>query len=128
MSSELTILALYGLICLIIVTFQAVAAMGQVGLPKLAGPRDDMPPITGMAGRLKRTVDNSVVAMVLFAPAILSLAAQDAFTSGTLLAAQIFVVARVLYVPAYISGVPYVRTLIWAAGFLSTAYLYLIAL
>ena len=130
MSSELSILALYGLLVIITILLNVLTAMGQVGLMTLGGARDNMPPLTGMAGRVARTLDNSVVAMALFAPAILLLSVQDTFTSGTLLAAQIFMVARVLFVPIYAFAVPvpFLRTVVWMAGFLATAYLYLLAI
>ena len=128
MSSELSILALYGLVVVVVVLVQVLAASGQVGLGALASPRDDVPELTGVAGRLERALKNSIVAMALFAPAILLLNAQNGFTTATLLAAQIFLVARVLYVIVYAAGIPWLRTLIWIAGFFATAYLYLMAL
>lgn len=130
MSSELTILALYGLLVVITILLNVLTAMGQVGLMTLGGARDDMAPLTGMAARVVRTLDNSVVAMALFAPAVLILDAKGGFTSGTLLAAQIFLIARVLFVPIYAFAVPvpFLRTVVWMAGFLATAFLYLAAI
>jgi uncharacterized MAPEG superfamily protein len=37
-------------------------------------------------------------------------------TTATAHAALIFFIARVAYVPAYISGVPMLRSLVWLAG------------
>jgi len=130
MSSELSILALYGLLVIVTVLLSVLTAMKQVGLMTLGGARENMPPLTGIAGRMARTLDNSIVAMTLFAPAILLLSVQNAFTSGTLLAAQIFIVIRVLFVPIYAFAVPvpFLRTVVWMAGFLATIYLYLMAL
>ena len=130
MSSELSILALYGLLVIITILLNVLTATGQVGLMTLGGARDNMAPLTGLAGRVARTLDNSVVAMALFAPAVLILAAKDGFTSGTLLAAQIFIIARVLFVPIYAFAipVPFLRTIVWMAGFLATAFLFLAAL
>lgn len=128
MADEITILALYGLFVLIVVVLQVLAAMSQVGLPELASPRDTTPPLTGTAGRVERALNNSVVALALFAPAVLILKVQDASTGGTLLAAQIFVIARILYVGVYVAGIPWLRTGIWMLGFLATAYLYLVPL
>lgn len=128
MSSELTILALYGIIVIVTLVLQVLAAMGQVGMAMLASPRDGMPPLTGVPGRLQRALDNSVTAMALFAPAILILHAQGGFTAKTLLTAQIFLIARILYVIAYAGGIPWLRTLIWACGFVATLVLYLMAL
>ena len=128
MADEITILALYGLFVLIVVVLQVLAAMSQVGLAELASPRDTTPPLTGTAGRVERALRNSVVALALFAPAVLILKMQDASTAGTLLAAQIFVIARILYVGVYVAGIPWLRTGIWMLGFLATAYLYLVPL
>lgn len=130
MSSELSILALYGLLIVVVVLLNVLTAMSQVGLMTLGGARDDMPALTGVAGRVERALTNSVVAMALFAPAILILSVKDAFTSGSLLAAQIFLIARVVFVPVYAFAipVPFLRTIVWMAGFLATIYLYLLAL
>lgn len=128
MSSELSILALYGLLVMITILVQVLAAANQVGLGALARPRDDMPMLVGVAGRMDRCQLNAVVALALFAPAILILDAKGGFTAGTLLAAQAFLLARLVYIVVYAAGIPWARTLIWIVGFLATAYLYLMAL
>ncbi|MDB2407153.1 MAPEG family protein [Jannaschia sp.] len=130
MSSELSILALYGLLLAVTVVLNVLTAMEQVGLMTLGGSRDEMPKLTGMAGRIARALDNSVVAMALFAPAILILAAREGFTGTTLLAAQIFLLARLAFVPIYAFSppVPFLRTGVWGVGFLATIVLYLAAL
>ena len=65
--------------------------------------------------------------MALFAPAILILSAKDAFTATTLLLAQIFLVARVIYVIVYIAGIPWIRTLAFVVSLLATLILYFLA-
>jgi uncharacterized MAPEG superfamily protein len=128
MSNELSILMLYGLLTVVVILVQVLAAAGQVGLPMLATPRDDMPKLTGVAGRLDRAQKNSIVAMVLFAPPVLVLALKSGFTAQSLMAAQIFLIARVLYIGVYVMGTPWLRTLVWIAGFLSTVWLYFLAM
>ena len=125
MSTELQILGLYGLVVIITILAQVLTAQAQVGLAMLAKPRDDMPKLLGIAGRMERAQLNSIVAMALFAPAILILAHKGLATSTTLLAAQVFLIARILYVVIYAMGLPWARTVLWLAGFLATAYLYL---
>jgi uncharacterized MAPEG superfamily protein len=125
MGSELGVLGLYGLFVVVTIVIQVLAAMMQVGLPTLLTARDDMADLTGVAGRLDRAQANSIVAMALFAPAVLILGHKGLTTSTTLLAAQAFLVARVLYVPVYALGLPGARTLIWAVGFVATAWLYI---
>jgi uncharacterized MAPEG superfamily protein len=128
MGSELGCLGLYGLVVIITIVIQAEAGRMQVGLPALLRPRDDLPNLTGVAGRLERAQLNSVVAMALFAPAVLILSQKGITTTTTVLAAQIFLVARVVYVPLYAFGLPGVRTLAWFAGVLATVWLYLVGL
>ncbi|MDF0602301.1 MAPEG family protein [Psychromarinibacter sp. C21-152] len=128
MGSELTVLALYGLLVLVTLLIQVLLALPNVGLSYLASPRDDGNRLSGVAGRAQRCLENSVTAMALFAPAVLILAAQDGFTANSLLAAQAFLIARLVYVPVYLAGIPWLRTLIWLVGFLATAWLYLMAL
>ena len=128
MSTELNILGLYGLVVIITILAQVLAAQAQVGLPMLLAPRDDGPKLIGVAGRLERAQLNSIVAMALFAPAILILAQKGISTSSTLLAAQAFLIARILYVPIYAMGLPWARTIAWLIGFLATALLYWLGL
>ncbi len=128
MTSELTILALFGLLVIVILLIQVLLAASEFGLSYLATPRDEKREQTGMGGRSLRCLENSVVAMALFAPAVLLLAVQDAFTGLTLLCAQAFLISRVLYSVVYLMGVPWLRTILWLVGFFATVYMYLVAI
>lgn len=128
MSSELNILALYGLYTALILLLQVTGAMSQLGMGYLLSSRDEHRTLTGITGRLDRALVNSVTAMALFAPAILILAVKEEFGTTTLTAAQAFLIARILYVPAYALKLTGVRTLLWLAGFAATVVLYLVAL
>ena len=79
------------------------------------GPRDDPPVQSRMGGRAARALANMQEAL----PVFLALALLNLYL-GTgdlaLTGATVFLVARVLYVPAYLAGIPGLRTLIWAAG------------
>lgn len=126
--TETTILAAYGLLVMATILLQVLGGMQQLSLGYLMSARDETRTVTGMTGRLKRALDNSVVAMALFAPAILILVILDRTSPSTLLAAQVFLVARVIYLPVYAFGIPAVRTFVWLAGFAATAILYFLAL
>lgn len=128
MSSELNILALYGLYTALVLLLQVTGAQSQLGMGYLLSSRDEHRTLTGITARLDRALTNSITAMALFAPAILLLHAKSAFGDSTLTAAQVFLVARVLYVPAYGFGLTGLRTLFWIVGFAATVILYLIAL
>lgn len=74
--------------------------------------RDVMPETTSITGRADRALVNATEAMILFFPLVfLSQNAQ-----GAVLGATIFVVARIIYVPLYLAGVPFLRTIAWVAG------------
>jgi uncharacterized MAPEG superfamily protein len=128
MSSELNILALYGLFTALVFLLQVTGAQSQLGMGYLLSSRDEHRTLTGITARLDRALTNSITAMALFAPAVLLLHAKGGFTPTTLTAAQVFLIARVLYVPSYGFGLTGLRTLFWIAGFAATVILYLIAL
>jgi uncharacterized MAPEG superfamily protein len=100
--------------------FQSVIAvlgtMLQVGLPKVAGNRDNMPAIEGWAGRAQRAHRNMLESVVLFA--ILVLVAQIAGKANptTTLGAELFFWARLAYAAAYLIGIPWLRTAVWGVS------------
>lgn len=126
--TETTILAAYGLLVLLTLLLQVIGGMQQLSLGYLLSSRDETRTVTGMTARLERALNNSLVAMALFAPAILILVVLDRTGSTSLLAAQVFLIARIVYLPVYALGIPAIRTLAWLTGFAATAFLYLLAL
>jgi uncharacterized MAPEG superfamily protein len=103
-----------GLIQLLIAT---TATLGQCGLSWMASPRDGTPVVlTGMAGRLERANANFLATFVFFAALVLAGYVLQRHTSTTALGAQIYFWARVIYLPIYALGIPYLRTLIWTAS------------
>lgn len=126
--TEIQILALYGLLVILTLILQATGALTQLGMGYLLGSRDESRTVTGIAGRLDRALTNSITAMVLFAPAILLLVITDSTSNQSLLAAQAFLVARIIYLPAYAFRITGVRSLAWTVGIVATITLYLLAL
>ncbi|GIT86762.1 MULTISPECIES: MAPEG family protein [Roseobacter] len=126
--TELTILALYGLLVILTLILQATGAMTQLGMGYLLGSRDEGRTVSGIAGRLERALHNSIHAMVLFAPAVLLIVVTDSATNQSLLACQAFLLARLVYLPAYAFGLTGIRSLAWTVGLLSTALLYFLSL
>ena len=126
--TELHILALYGLLVIVTLLLQATGAMTQLGMGYLLGSRDEGRTVSGIVGRLERALNNSVIAMVLFAPAVLLIVVTESSANQTVLACQAFLLARILYLPAYACGITGLRSLAWMVGLLSTALLYFLAL
>jgi len=82
----------------------------------IMGNRDKLPEMSVVAGRLDRAKNNMLEALPIFlAPALLALI-KGGDTSEVAQAASIFLIARVVYVPAYVSGVPMLRSLVWLVG------------
>ncbi|KAJ02784.1 MAPEG family protein [Sulfitobacter mediterraneus] len=126
--TETTILAAYGLLVLLTILLQVIGSLQTLSMGYLMSARDEPREVGRMTARMNRALNNSITAMALFAPAILLLVVQDKTTPTTLLVAQLFLVARIIYLPVYALGVPAIRTLAWLVGFAATAVLYLLAL
>lgn len=91
-----------------------VARTGQYGLKWNMGPRDaDMPSLSPLAGRLKRAQDNLFETLPLFLAAVLIAHIADKNSALTALGSQIFLGARVVYVPLYAFAVTGLRSLVW---------------
>ena len=85
----------------------------QVGLPALAGNREALPPFTGWAGRAYRAHHNMLESLVLFAALVLVAVVTDRTNATTLLGAQLFFWARLVYAVVYLAGIPWLRTGVW---------------
>jgi uncharacterized MAPEG superfamily protein len=86
----------------------------QLGSKWNAGPRDEpLPPPGPVTGRLERAQRNLYETLPLFAAAVLAAVVAGRTNGLTALGAQLYFWARVVYVPLYALGVPYVRSLVW---------------
>ncbi len=83
------------------------------GARALAGNRDALPEASPMTGRAERAAINMLEAMIMFAPLVLTARAAAIPDAQTALGAQLFFFARLAYLPIYVLGVPYLRTLVW---------------
>lgn len=117
MTLELQLLAALLLLGLVQVLLAAGARTAELGLKWNTGPRDTpVPPPGPLAGRLMRAQANLFETLPLFAAAVLI--AETAGQTGPLTeaGAWLYAGARFIYLPLYAFGVPYLRSLVWAAG------------
>ncbi|MEE4361274.1 MAG: MAPEG family protein [Pseudomonadales bacterium] len=128
MATELQVLALAGLLQVVQLFLMAVPVNLQLGVTWTGGPRDEPREARGLAGRLKRAFDNHFEALILFTIAVLVVVLGERSTGFTAACAWTYLGARVLYVPAYASGIPLLRSLIWAVGFFATLAMLVAAL
>ena len=79
------------------------------------GNRDNLQEATPMGGRAERAAKNSIEAAVFFVPLAL-IANAAGLDAEVMLGAQIAFWARIAYVPIYIAGIKYLRSLVWLIG------------
>lgn len=125
MKPELTLLVWAVALAFIQVVVVAQGATMQVGLPMLAGNRDNMPAMQGWVGRAQRAHHNLIENLVLFAVLVLVAVVAGKTNAMTLLAAQIFFWARVAYAVVYYAGVPWLRTALWGVSVVGMVMIFL---
>jgi len=102
------------------------ATRAQEGRYDILEPRAQQQRLAGKALRAQSAHQNMLEAFPAFAAAVLLnhiLASDPLWRDGL---ALVFVVARVLYLPAYMRDWGYWRTAIWAVGFFATLGLFLL--
>ena len=116
MTPELFYLVWSAALTVVLAVIAVSGAQLQVGLPTLAGNRENMPEITGWAGRAQRAHRNMLESLVLFAILVLTAKAAGVSNAMTLLGAQLFFWGRVAHGVIYIIGIPWARTAAWAVS------------
>jgi len=127
MPVELQVLAYAALLQVVQFVLMAVPVNLQLGVPYTGGPRDEERKASGVPGRLKRAMDNHFEGLILFTIAVVVVVLGNAASSLTANCAWVYLIARILYIPAYASGIFLLRTLIWAVGFLATVTMLVVA-
>ncbi len=85
-------------------------------LRQIVGNRDRPPPMTVLAARLDRAKNNMLEAMPFFLGLAMLDLSLPAVPQIAQTGAEVFLVARLFYIPAYLSGLPWLRSLIWLAA------------
>jgi uncharacterized MAPEG superfamily protein len=125
MSLELQLLVCAVALTFIQVVVAATGATMQVGIAPLAGNRDNVPEITGWAGRAQRAHRNMLENLVLFAALVLVAHAAGRENATTALGAQVFLWARAAYAVIYIIGIPWLRTAAWTVALVGLVMIFL---
>lgn len=116
MNTMVSMLAWSVLLGLVQIVVAVLGTIGQRGLVWAAGARDDTAPLAGVGGRLQRAQANFLETFPLFAAMALACMALNQASGQALLGAQIYFWARVVYVPVYAAGIPWLRTLVWTVS------------
>lgn len=130
MTSELTALALAGLLQAFQIGLFATPANLEIGPAYTTSARDRPPSrqLSVVTGRLQRAMNNHFEGLILFTLAVVVVTMGNQSTAVTQTAAWIYLVARVLYIPAYAYGLRPWRSAIWGVGFIATLTMIVAAL
>lgn len=85
----------------------------QVGNRYTVGARDENLQPAHIAGRFERAQRNFGETFPLFAAVVLALHVTGKADTWTALGAELYLGGRIAYLPAYASGLPWIRTICW---------------
>ena len=113
MTTEMQML-LYAIVLGIVqILAAAQMATAQLGAKWNLSARDKKTELTGIAARLDRAYKNFLQTFAFFAAGVLMVHLTGRSSTLTVLGAQLYFYARLVYVPLYAFGIPVVRTLVW---------------
>ena len=113
MSPDLRLLLWTLVLTFVQVIVAVLAAQAQVGLGMLAGNRDTVPPLTGLAGRTRRAHLNMLESLPLFIGLVLVAQIAGKTNGATLTGCALFFWGRLAHWLLYIIGIPWLRTIAW---------------
>ena len=118
MTLELTYLLWSVVLTFVLALIAVTGAFLQVGLPPLAGNRENLPEMMGWAGRAQRAHRNMLENLILFAVLVLVAHVVGVRNGMTVLGAQLFFWGRVAHAAIYLAGIPWLRTAAWLVSVL----------
>jgi uncharacterized MAPEG superfamily protein len=121
MTPDLKYLLFSVILTFVQVLIAASLANKEVGLSTLAGNREGLGELPGMAGRARRAHLNMIENLVLFAALVLIAAVGGKANAMTAMGAMIFFWARLAYAIAYVIGIPWLRTVLWFVSVIGMA-------
>jgi len=122
---ELRMLVYSAALLFVLVFIQAQAGISAQGFSEMAGNRDGMAPPTGFAGRARRTVDNHIEGMAIFAPLILAAILGHRINHWTAIGTQFYFYGRLVHAPVYLLGLPWIRSLAFMVCVAGMAFIFL---
>lgn len=119
MDTELTYLAWTLVLALVQIVVTAQFFTAANGLAYNAGPRDTPPkPMSVLGGRFERAQKNLLETLPVAAAAILIAHGAGRHNGYTSLGAALYFWGRLVYLPLYAAGIPYLRSLVWLVSML----------
>ncbi|MEO1139643.1 MAG: MAPEG family protein [Pseudomonadota bacterium] len=135
MTPELTVLTLAALLQVVQFVLMSIPANLELGpgkttsardRAKLGGSLEDQ--LSEKTARLYRALNNHFEGLILFTIACVVVTLSDQSTPFTTACAWAYLIARMVYIPAYYLGLRPWRSLIWLVGFTATTLMLLAVL
>lgn len=124
LSTELLVLGWSTILLLVHVCLQGQLVTAERGLGWNAGARDgEQKPLGPLAGRAERASRNFLETYPAFVALALGLAVSGRSGGIGETGALLWIAARLVYIPLYLFGVPYLRSLVWLASILGLAFM-----
>ena len=117
-ATQLVILLCLSVILLLFhILLQGVLATRELGSAWNAGPRDEArEPKDALAGRAARASRNFQETYPAFIGLLLGLAFLGDDSGLGVVGGWLWLIARIAYVPLYLAGIPYIRSVVWLAS------------
>ncbi|MBP2550307.1 putative MAPEG superfamily protein [Neorhizobium galegae] len=101
------------------IMLQGFLATRELGSKWNAGPRDEsLKPKSVLAGRAERASANLRETYPAFVGLVLALAFYSDVSGWGLLGGWLWLLCRLAYIPLYLAGIPYIRSLVWMGSLL----------
>ncbi len=113
LSTEMTGLIALAVLILVHVSVQAMLLKSSAGNAWTVSARDTTPEVSELAQRAKRATANLLETALVFVIIALVTEVTGRGNSITAASAIVYLIGRSAYLPAYLIGYPWVRTIIW---------------
>ena len=114
MTPEFIMLAGVLILAIVQIGLAATVRTAELGVKWNAGARDgEVPPPGKLAGRLIRAQANLFETLPIFAAAVIMAHIAGKDGQLTMIGTHLYFFGRLIYLPLYAFGIPYVRSLVW---------------
>ena len=125
MSLELTLLIWSPVLLALYLGLQAILYRMAYGIRFVAGPRDDEPPARNpYLQRSDKALRNFLETYGAYVALSVAIELSHRADSLTHWGAALWFMARILYLPLYLLGLPYLRSLVWLVSALGLALMF----
>ena len=115
--AEILVLALGVVVLFVHISLQGILATLELGTKWNASPRDERIVVRGpVAGRAERALRNYLETFPALVALALALVVLNKTGGLGATGAWIWLLARVVYIPLYLLGIPYIRSAVWTVS------------